>query len=69
MGRIDKGVNCSIQDCDRSADRSITGSKARMASDLDIDSSGRRVYLCKTHYKEWKRATKEDRDNERARWG
>jgi hypothetical protein len=40
-----------------------------MAPDLDIDSSGKRVYLCKVHYKEWKKATKEDRDNERARWG
>ena len=69
MGRIDKGVNCSIQGCDQSADRSITDSKARMAPDLDIDSSGKRVYLCKAHYKEWKKATKEDRDNERARWG
>jgi hypothetical protein len=24
--------------------------------------------LCKSHYKEWKKATKEERDNERARW-
>jgi hypothetical protein len=69
MGRVDKGIKCSIQGCEENAERSITGSKASMAPDLDIDSSGKRVYLCKVHYKEWKKATKEDRDNERARWG
>ncbi len=67
MGRVDKGVNCSVQGCDESAQRSMSGSKARMASDLVVDSA-KRVYLCKTHYKEWKKATKEDRENERARW-
>src|SRR5215467_8662446 len=67
MGRVDKGVNCSVQGCDESAQRSMSGSKARMASDLVVDSN-KRVYLCKTHYKEWKKSTKEDRDNERARW-
>src|SRR5215831_3732000 len=67
MGRVDKGVNCSVQGCDESAQRSMSGSKARMASDLVVDST-KRVYLCKTHYKEWKKSTKEDRDNERARW-
>lgn len=67
MGRVDKGVNCSVQGCDQSAQRSMSGSKARMASDLVVDSA-KRVYLCKTHYKEWKKATKEDRENERARW-
>ncbi|MGI8831883.1 MAG: hypothetical protein ACR2IS_04520 [Nitrososphaeraceae archaeon] len=69
MGRVDKGINCNIQGCDENAGRSITDSKARMAPNMDIDSSGKRVYLCKVHYKEWKKATKEDRDNERARWG
>ncbi|MGB9167906.1 MAG: hypothetical protein WCB31_03155 [Nitrososphaeraceae archaeon] len=43
--------------------------KGMMASDLNIISSSKRVYLCRNHYKEWKKATKEDRENERARWG
>lgn len=68
MGRVDKGVICSVQGCDQTAERSITSSKAQMAGDLQIDIAGKRVYLCKTHYKEWKKATKEDRENERARW-
>ena len=68
MGRVDKGVNCSAQGCDQKAERSITQSRARMAADLDLDASGKRIYLCKDHYKEWKKATKEERGNERARW-
>jgi hypothetical protein len=39
-----------------------------MAVDLGIDTSSKRTYLCRQHYKEWKKATKEDRENERARW-
>ncbi|MDW0315712.1 MAG: hypothetical protein QN716_10090 [Nitrososphaeraceae archaeon] len=49
MGRVDKGINCNIQGCDENAERSITSSKARMAPNMDIDSSGKRVYLCKAH--------------------
>jgi hypothetical protein len=70
MGRIEKGVRCSIQGCNEEADRSMSESKVRMAPDLVAESStNKRVYLCRLHYKEWKKSTKEDRDNERARWG
>jgi len=68
MGRVDKGVNCSIQGCDQTAQRSMSGSKASMALDMDLDSSSKRIYLCKTHYREWKKASKNERENERARW-
>ena len=69
MGRIERGVNCSVNGCTNTAERSISGSKASMASDLIVNTANKRVYLCKQHYKEWKKATKEDRENERARWG
>jgi len=68
MGKIEKGVNCDVQGCDEKAERSMSGSKAAMASSLTVNSS-KRVYLCRTHYKEWKKETKEDRETERARWG
>jgi hypothetical protein len=68
MGRVDKGVNCSVQGCEQMAERSMSGSKVSMARDLVVGSSNRRVYLCREHYKEWKKVTKEDRENERARW-
>jgi hypothetical protein len=68
MGRVDKGVNCSIQGCDQTAQRSMSGSKASMALNLDLDSTSKRIYLCKAHYREWKKATKIERENERSRW-
>ena len=68
MGRVDKGVNCSVSGCTNPAERSISGSKASMASGLEVNTSNKRVYLCRQHYKEWKKATKEDREIERARW-
>jgi hypothetical protein len=68
MGRVEKGVSCSAQGCDNPAERSISSNKAAMAVDLDIDTSIKRTYLCRQHYKEWKKATKQDRENERARW-
>ncbi|MGA7369167.1 MAG: hypothetical protein WBX01_08555 [Nitrososphaeraceae archaeon] len=68
MGRVDKGIACSVQGCDQIGLRSMSGSKAAMAIDLMVDSSSKRIYLCRQHYKDWKKATKEDRENERARW-
>lgn len=68
MGRVNKGIICSVQGCEEKAERSMSESKGMMASDLDIISSNKRVYLCRNHYKEWKKSTKDDRENERARW-
>ena len=68
MGRVNKGINCSIQACSEQAEKSMSESKGRMANDLDISSNTKRIYLCKNHYKDWKKATKEDRETERARW-
>ena len=68
MGRVDKGVNCSIQGCDQTAQRSMSGSKASMALNLDLDSTSKRIYLCKVDYREWRKASKNERENERARW-
>ena len=30
MGKVDKGINCSVQGCDQSAERSMSSSKASM---------------------------------------
>jgi hypothetical protein len=38
-------------------------------SSLAIAAEGRRAYLCKDHYKAWKKSTRESRTLERARWG
>lgn len=59
MGRIEKGTNCSVLGCNNTASRSIAVEKASKAG-LKVESS-RRAYLCKDHYKEFKKKTKKDR--------
>ncbi|NOJ29552.1 MAG: hypothetical protein DA328_05215 [Nitrososphaeraceae archaeon] len=68
MGRVEKGVNCSVLNCGQAAERSISESKAKLATDLEFSYSNKRVYLCRTHYKEWKKDSKDERETERARW-
>lgn len=68
MGKVGKGVGCSVSSCSIEAERSI--SREQLAgSSLSIGSDGRRVYLCKEHYKAWKKTTRESRTLARARWG
>ena len=54
MGRVNKGINCSIKGCTEQAEKSMSESKGKMAIDLDISSTSKRIYLCRNHYKEWK---------------
>jgi hypothetical protein len=68
MGKVEKGVSCSVKGCEESADRSMSLVKARMSQDLDFDNSKKRVFLCRTHYKDWKKSSKSDRETERMRW-
>jgi hypothetical protein len=65
LGRIDKGVKCSVSGCEKDAIRSIAAGKVTAAG-LKIDVE-RRAYLCKEHYKEFKKATKKDRTLEKWR--
>jgi len=66
MGRVDKGVKCSVSDCSESAVRSISLEKVK-ATGLEI-KEGRRAYLCKTHYREFKKRSKNSRKVEKWRW-
>ena len=59
MGKIEKGTNCSVSGCSSTALRSIAVEKAAKAG-LKVGTS-RRAYLCKDHYKEFKKKTKKDR--------
>ena len=67
MGRIDKGVKCSVSGCGREAVRSLSTEKVRSAG-LNVGSNERRVYLCKEHYKEYKKKTKKDKQLEKWRY-
>ncbi|MCL5672385.1 MAG: hypothetical protein JRN56_05405 [Nitrososphaerota archaeon] len=67
MGKIDKGVSCGVSGCKNQAERSL--SREDMGgSGLSVGGEGRRVYLCRDHYKQWKKATKKSRTLERSRW-
>ncbi len=68
MGRIDKGVTCSVSGCSKEAARSISTEKAQSAG-LKVGSGQKRVFLCKEHYKEFKKKTKRDKTLEKWRYG
>ena len=67
MGIIAKGGKCNVSGCDDIGIRSINTAKVEDAG-LRVSSSGKKSVLCKTHYKEWKKETKNDRSLERARY-
>ncbi|MDH5634509.1 MAG: hypothetical protein OEY30_01640 [Candidatus Bathyarchaeota archaeon] len=67
MGRVAKGVKCNVTGCSNDAVRSIATGKV-MAAGLKVGEV-RRAYLCKEHYKEFKRKTKQDRMLEKWRHG
>ncbi|UCB60348.1 MAG: hypothetical protein JSW72_09655 [Candidatus Bathyarchaeota archaeon] len=66
MGKIDKGVKCTVLNCSKDALRSISASKVGAAG-LKVGSE-RRAYLCKEHYKDYKKATRKDRTLEKWRY-
>ncbi len=67
MGRIGKGVNCSVSGCSREAVRSLSTGKAKSAG-LNVGSNEKRVYVCKEHYKEFKKKTKKDKTIDKWRY-
>lgn len=66
MGRIGKGSKCTVVGCEEEAIRSVSLPKAKAAG---LDVEGRRAYLCKEHYKEYKKGSKKDKRIERWRHG
>lgn len=67
MGKVDRGIGCSVSGCHKPAERSLSREETG-GSGLSLSGEGRRVYLCREHYKEWKKATKKSRALERSRW-
>lgn len=66
MGRIGKGSKCTVAGCEEEAVRSVSLPKAKAAG---LDVEGRRAYLCREHYKEYKKGSKKDKRIERWRHG
>jgi hypothetical protein len=68
MGKVEKGVSCSVQGCAQRAVRSLPSSQVRRAG-LLLAQEGVRSYLCREHYKEFKRRSRQERELERLRFG
>ena len=79
MGVVSKGARCDVdgtmrrrgiaihQHSDDEGSRSINTKRVEEAG-LRLAAPGKKAVLCKTHYKEWKKETKDDRALERARY-
>ena len=67
MGIVSKGAKCNVEGCDKDGTRSLNTTKVENAG-LRVNSPGKKTVLCKDHYKEWKKESKDDRDLERARF-
>jgi hypothetical protein len=55
---------CMVPECGQPSVRHLSLTEARKAFDT-LPEEGRRAPLCKTHYKAWKKATKEARTIDR----
>jgi len=68
LGRIEKGEKCSVSGCGKEAARSISADKVKAAG-LNVGSAEKRAYICKEHYKEFKKKTKKDKTLDKWRYG
>lgn len=67
MGKVDKGVDCSVEGCRNKAIRSLPFKKVSEAG-LKLREESRRAFLCEAHYREFKKARKSIDRIERMRW-
>jgi len=63
----DEATPCAIPGCGGPSVRSLARSEVRKAFPK-LSEEGRRAALCKDHYKQWKKATKEARTLDRLAW-
>jgi hypothetical protein len=55
---------CAIPECREAVARHLSLTEARRAFP-ELEERGRRAPLCRTHYKQWKKATKDARTLDR----
>jgi len=67
MGVIAKGAKCNVDGCTNDGARSLNTARVETAG-LKVNSTGKKTVLCKQHYKEYKKESKDDRALERARY-
>jgi len=68
MGKVRKGVECSVHNCSNRAVKSMSLSNIPSSTGLQFRGEGEKIYLCEEHYKAVKKAIKKKIDLERERW-
>jgi len=68
LGRIEKGEKCSVSGCGREAARSLSVDKVKAAG-INVSTAEKRVFICKEHYKDYKKKTKKDKTLDKWRYG
>jgi len=58
---------CSVKGCNEPAIKTISVTKFEGVN-LEVEAVGRKIYLCKKHYKEYKKQRKNIERLERWRW-
>ena len=58
---------CDVGSCGQDSERSISRKKVKDAMEWSLKGEEKSVHLCKIHYKEFKKATKEERKLEALR--
>ncbi len=58
---------CAVSGCDGEVARNLSLAEARKVFG-SLPEKGRRAPLCRAHYKEWKKRTKESRKLDRLTW-
>jgi hypothetical protein len=65
----DEKTECSVLDCSEESKRSLSTKKVENAlPNLKLQASGKKVHLCRIHYKQFKKATKQQRKIETLTW-
>jgi len=58
---------CEVSGCEEPTDRSMSRKKVKDAMDWTLRGEDKRAGLCKAHYREFKKTTKEERKIESLR--
>src|SRR5437879_5748356 len=69
VGPMPANEVCGVVGCGKEAKRSLSTTKVKEAlPELKLIGEPRRVHLCKDHYKQFRKKTKQERELERATW-